>query len=932
MRSIRAGRILAACICPFVLGIAPASAANHTWIGPAGGNWSVAGNWTGGVPTSGEGGGGTIVTFGSNTSSVMNIAGLTVDEIHFTGANNVINGNGTALSVKGDVQTNNIVADTGPNTLGATMPITLAGTLTVFVKVDANQLTMAGAIGGAAGIRVLGTGASGATLTAAANTYTGATTVSSGTLRLNSGGVNTAIASSTLIVGVSGGPGATLILDQANQIGDTISVLVRNDGTFNLNGVNDAVGPLTILDGTVTLGAGTLTLNGALTMTGGTVSGTSGALALRNDAVVSSSATGTATISAPVTLNGPRAFTVSDGPQATDANLSNAIADGTASSSLAKAGTGTLLLGTAAANTWSGGTQVRDGVLLLNGNSSAVLPANGTVTIGDSAGAAASAVIRLGQLSEIHDTANLVVHGDGRFDLAGFLESIGGLTVDAGDVVVGAGIFHALGTLTMVGGTVTLGGTGSLLVEGTSDLTGATITGGGGGVYAPAADIVATSSGDVPTTIGVGVQLGATRTVTVTPGTPPELVLNAPVTDGGGGYGIVKAGTGVLLTAAANTNIGTTTITGGTLIANGTVPGAVQVAAGGTLAGTGSVGTTTVAGTLAPGIPALATGTLSFAAGGSLSAEVTSLAPAEYPSVTVAGGVTVDPAATVALSFESGLAVPAGSSLGLIDNDGGDGVTGQFANAPAGTPFTLASGLPLQVAYAGGTGNDIVVTAANAAPVVGAIAATPNPSGTLQPVALLVGPTDANGDALTVTWDFGDGATGSGVSTSHRFLNGAHTVTATVSDGTVQSKATKIVTTKDTVKPVLSKARLAATRFKALGKGGSLSATKGMRLLFTLSEQARVTMSVERRQTGRVVGGKCVKRTGANAKRPRCTRYVALAGSFVANGAKGKNTTRFTGRLRGRKLAPASYRLVLTAKDPAGNRGGLVRLAFRITK
>ena len=47
---------------------------------------------------------------------------------------------------------------------------------------------------------------------------------------------------------------------------------------------------------------------------------------------------------------------------------------------------------------------------------------------------------------------------------------------------------------------------------------------------------------------------------------------------------------------------------------------------------------------------------------------------------------------------------------------------------------------------------------------------------------------DPDGDALTYAWDFGDGATGSGVAPAHAYATvGTFTVALTVNDGTVSS-------------------------------------------------------------------------------------------------------------------------------------------------
>jgi hypothetical protein len=78
-------RALAVASMLVALGASPALASTHVWQGPtSGGSWSTAANWTNGLPTTGEPGG-TIVQFSSSTSTTMNIAGLTVDQIHFTG-------------------------------------------------------------------------------------------------------------------------------------------------------------------------------------------------------------------------------------------------------------------------------------------------------------------------------------------------------------------------------------------------------------------------------------------------------------------------------------------------------------------------------------------------------------------------------------------------------------------------------------------------------------------------------------------------------------------------------------------------------------------------------------------------------------------------------------------------------------------------------
>ena len=130
--------------------------------------------------------------------------------------------------------------------------------------------------------------------------------------------------------------------------------------------------------------------------------------------------------------------------------------------------------------------------------------------------------------------------------------------------------------------------------------------------------------------------------------------------------------------------------------------------------------------------------------------------------------------------------------------------------------------------------------------------------------------------------------------------------------------------------------------FAPVAKGGRITAAgrtrrvkRGTRFRYTLSEPARVTITIERRLPGRLVRvgtrRRCVKPTERNRKARRCRRYRRVT-RLVADKQAGRQTTPFTGRVRGRPLKPGAYRARLVAADALGARSKERRLALRVVR
>ncbi len=649
-------------------GAAPALGATHTWIGPTNGAWSNAANWSGASkPSSGEPGG-TIVQFGANTTSSMDIAGLAIDQIHFTGANNTINGT-TALTISGSLLVQNIVSEAGGNTLGTTLPVTLTGAALEAAS-SSGTLTIAGPVGGSVGLVFAGNG--GDFALTGNNTYTGPTSILSGALHIATP-LGYVIVGSSLTVGDGMGAGAQLVLDQSSDISPGTAVTVNSDGVFNFQSHSDFAKSLTVDGGSV--------LDASLNMTG------------------------------PLVVN------------------------------------------------------------------------EGTVAIG--------------------------------------------------------GVLSA-GSLNMTGGTLS-----------------------GPGMLGLAGDIQATSSASGPATVASGVRLSGSPTITVTPGTAPELRLTGAIGESGGSRDITKAGGGTLLMSASNTYSGTTSISAGTLLAEGSQSGAFSVGPNGTLSGSGTVGATSVAGVLAPSSPPLHTGALSMGPSGKLNVTLTSLAPGTVPSVSVIGPVAIDPSAALNVGVAPGTSIPGGSTATLIDNDASDAIGGQFAGLPNNALLTTAEGVPLTVSYAGGDGNDLSLTAAPAPSQGGAVAApasvaagTPGGGGTSTG-----GRAKGAGDTSTVKSAgygaaFGLSAPNACVRPGAAFSVALSVKRLTrgkakgVTKGKLLAKVTKVAFAigRKTIKTVRStpyRARLTVPRASASGATITLRATAYLKLLGGKSATKSLTVAVK---------------------------------------------------------------------------------------
>ncbi len=382
-----------------------------TWINPAGGEWSVSGNWQGNAIANGADQTATVALSNGVTIN-QGDASRTIGHVAFSNANHALQGNPLTLDV-GTGSSSISVADSTTTTLGLAL------------------LSSDG---------LLKTGAGTLALTAVSS-YGGGTTVNQGTLELR---------------GASGGNG--LINGAITVNSGAMLALTSGDGTGF--GWNNSISSLTINGGSVNasgsshLGFGTYA---SVVMTGGSsISGNwqwngDGLLGFYSSGDSSNSISGNLVLRADAGAN--HSFNVANGAAATDLLVSAVLSDQwpevnwVSASVLVKSGAGTMEINSS--SSYDGGTIVSGGTLIV-GSGGTLGSGNLTVNTGS--------ICDLRNASgAVANGASVYLNGTGKLILAsGLTETVARLYLNNDSL--------SPGTYTATSHPALIGGAGSLVV------------------------------------------------------------------------------------------------------------------------------------------------------------------------------------------------------------------------------------------------------------------------------------------------------------------------------------------------------------------------------------------------------------------------------------------------------------------------------------
>jgi autotransporter-associated beta strand protein len=519
-----------------------------TWIGATTGatldtahNYNLPTNWKNGTIDDSFSG----VTLTGNLTLYMTADRLTASNLNLNYAGSydfTLKSSSTTarnLTLQGDVNCPN----NRSITIGdATNPVNVSlGSATRSLGLNGTSLTFVNVISGASNAGLTSAGSSGTLELDGTNTYTGPTTIGSGTeLTIsqdrNLGAVPTSAQAGWLTIN-----GGTLLATSPFALnsnrGMTLSANATIDvgsGTLSYSGIVAGSGKLVKTD------AGTLSLRGANTYSGGTtISG--GTVQIGNGGATGSLGSGNIGNDGSLDFDLTSTITVASTISGTG--------------SLTQAGSGTLIL--TGANTYSGGTTISAGTLQVGSGGATGSLGSGNIT----------------------DNTSLVYDLSSTTSVASGIKGTGSLTQ------AGSGTLTLTGTKTYSGGTILQGGELSISSDGNLGAAtgGLTFNGGLLQVTGTAYTAIPTARSFVWGPNGGGFDIansGNTFTLSQTLS---------------GTGGLTKTGPGTLILTATNTNSGSTTISGGTLQIGadaclGTAPSTAQAGSlvldGGTLATT----------------------------------------------------------------------------------------------------------------------------------------------------------------------------------------------------------------------------------------------------------------------------------------------------------------------------------------------------------
>lgn len=397
------------------------------------------------------------------------------------------------------------------------------------------------------------------------NTYSGGTTIETGTLRLGGNGTSGIIAGPIAV-----DSGATLDLQRSNSLtfSNAISgagrVAISGSGALTLSGANSYTGGTTLSAGTLLLGsAEALGASGTITFAGGTLRFT---------------ADNTTDYSGRFSIEGDPVYRINTGGQA----VTFASSLTAPSASLIKSGNGTLTL--INANTFTGGVTISMGALEL-GHADA-LGSSGTITFSG------------GSSGTLRYTAANTVDYSNRFAVG--ITQLYRIDTNGQDIAFTTPLTGASSSLVKSGaGTLTL--TAANTFADWTTVSAGTLRVGDGATHGALVGPVSVAS-------GATLEFHRADNVTVTPN-----LSNAG--------SIVQLGSGTLTLSGNKSHTGAFTVAAGTLrVTHSLASSLVTVQNGATLGGTGTLtGAATIeaGGNVAPGV---SPGTLTFAGGLTLAA------------------------------------------------------------------------------------------------------------------------------------------------------------------------------------------------------------------------------------------------------------------------------------------------------------------------